>query len=50
MPEAFILDGLRPPVGRCGAILADQRPDDVVATTLKAVGVGQGSALLLERA
>lgn len=37
MPEAFILDGLRTPIGRYGGVLADQRPDDLVATTLKAV-------------
>lgn len=37
MPEAFILDGLRTPIGRYGGVLADQRPDDLVATTLKSV-------------
>ncbi|MBM6591807.1 thiolase family protein [Brevibacterium sp. RIT 803] len=37
MPEAFILDGLRTPIGRYGGVLADQRPDDLVASTLKAV-------------
>lgn len=37
MPEAFILDGLRTPIGRYGGVLADQRPDDLAATTLKAV-------------
>ncbi|WP_193080735.1 thiolase family protein [Brevibacterium aurantiacum] len=37
MPEAFILDGLRTPIGRYGGVLADQRPDGLVATTLKAV-------------
>lgn len=37
MPEAFILDGLRTPIGRYGGALADQRPDDLLATTLKAV-------------
>ncbi|SMX71472.1 MULTISPECIES: thiolase family protein [unclassified Brevibacterium] len=37
MPEAFILDGLRTPIGRYGGVLADQRPDDLVAATLKAV-------------
>ncbi|HCG56946.1 MULTISPECIES: thiolase family protein [Brevibacterium] len=37
MPEAFVLDGLRTPIGRYGGVLADQRPDDLVATTLKAV-------------
>lgn len=47
MPEAFILDGLRTPIGRYGGVLADQRPDDLVATTLPAVG--QGSPLLPER-
>ena len=47
MPEAFILDGLRTPIGRCGGVLADQRPDDLVATTLRTVG--QGPALLPER-
>lgn len=37
MTEAFILDGLRTPIGRYGGVLADQRPDDLVATTLKTV-------------
>ncbi|SDS31119.1 acetyl-CoA acyltransferase [Brevibacterium sandarakinum] len=37
MPEAFVLDGLRTPIGRYGGVLADQRPDDLVATTLKTV-------------
>src|SRR5699024_7929623 len=37
MPEAFILDGLRTPLGRYGGVLADQRPDDLVATTLRTV-------------
>ena len=37
MPEAFILDGLRTPIGRYGGVLADQRPDDLVATVLKTV-------------
>lgn len=37
MPEAFILDGLRTPIGRYGGALADQRPDDLVATTMKTV-------------
>ena len=37
MPEAFVLDGLRTPIGRYGGALADQRPDDLVAQTLKSV-------------
>lgn len=37
MPEAFILDGLRTPIGRYGGVLADQRPDDLVAHTLRSV-------------
>jgi acetyl-CoA acetyltransferase family protein len=37
MPEAFILDGLRTPIGRYGGVLADQRPDDLVALTMKTV-------------
>src|SRR5699024_1939044 len=31
------LDGLRTPLGRYGGVLADQRPDDLVATTLRTV-------------
>ena len=37
MPEAFVLDGLRTPIGRYGGALADQRPDDLAAHTLKTV-------------
>lgn len=37
MPEAFVLDGLRTPIGRYGGALADQRPDDLAANTLKTV-------------
>lgn len=37
MPEAFILDGLRTPIGRYGGILAGHRPDDLAALTIKSV-------------
>ncbi|WP_135452845.1 thiolase family protein [Mycobacterium sp. DL99] len=37
MPEAFILDGLRTPIGRYGGALAAIRPDDLAATAVRAV-------------
>ncbi len=37
MPEAWIIDAVRTPVGRHGGALANVRPDDLGATALKAV-------------
>jgi 3-oxoadipyl-CoA thiolase len=37
MPEAFILDGVRTPIGRHGGTLAAIRPDDLAATVVRAV-------------
>lgn len=37
MPEAFILDGIRTPIGRYGGALAAVRPDDLAATVIRAV-------------
>lgn len=34
MPEAFIVDGVRSPVGRYGGALASARPDDLAATVI----------------
>ncbi len=31
MPEAFIIDAVRTPIGRYGGALADARPDDLAA-------------------
>ena len=35
MPEAFICDAIRTPIGRYGGILSTVRPDDLFALTLK---------------
>ena len=37
MPEAFILDGVRTPIGRYGGALAGVRPDDLAALVVRAV-------------
>lgn len=37
MPDAFILDGVRTPIGRYGGVLAGHRPDDLAAHVLRAV-------------
>ena len=37
MPEAFICDAVRTPIGRYGGTLAALRPDDLAAVTLRAV-------------
>src|SRR5213078_174497 len=35
MPDAFIVDALRTPIGRYGGALADVRPDDLAATVVR---------------
>lgn len=35
MPEAFILDGVRTPIGRYGGALAQTRPDDLAALVVR---------------
>jgi 3-oxoadipyl-CoA thiolase len=37
MPEAFLVDGIRTPIGRYGGALAGVRPDDLAALVLSAV-------------
>jgi 3-oxoadipyl-CoA thiolase len=37
MSEAFVLDGLRTPIGRYGGALAGSRPDDLAALVVRAV-------------
>ena len=37
MPEAFILDGVRTPIGRYGGALSGTRPDDLAAHVVRAV-------------
>jgi len=37
MPEAFICDGLRTPIGRYGGVLASIRPDDLAALPIAAL-------------
>ncbi|MDJ0324821.1 acetyl-CoA C-acyltransferase [Cryobacterium sp. PH31-AA6] len=37
MPEAFLVDGVRTPIGRYGGALAGVRPDDLAALVLSAV-------------
>jgi len=37
MPEAWIIDGVRTPIGRHGGALAPVRPDDLAAITIKAL-------------
>lgn len=64
MSDDFILDGVRTPIGRYGGALPTVRPDNLAAHMVRCVvertggrrglatmcvGVGQGSALLLER-
>jgi len=44
--DAFVLDGVRTPIGRHGGALSGVRPDDLATLC---VGVGQGTALLVER-
>src|SRR5262245_40210245 len=38
MPEAFICDGVRTPIGRYGGALAKVRTDDLAAIPIKALG------------
>src|SRR6476620_1821409 len=35
--DVFIVDGVRTPIGRYGGALAGQRPDDLAASTVKAL-------------
>ena len=42
MPEAFLVDGVRTPVGRYGGALAGVRPDDLAALVLRALVVRTG--------
>ncbi|MFJ3959072.1 thiolase family protein [Arthrobacter sp. NPDC090010] len=35
MPEAFILDGVRTPIGRYGGALSKERPDDLAALVIR---------------
>jgi 3-oxoadipyl-CoA thiolase len=37
MAEAFLVEGVRTPVGRLGGVLASVRPDDLLALTLRAL-------------
>jgi 3-oxoadipyl-CoA thiolase len=37
MPEAYLVDGVRTPVGKFGGALSAARPDDLLALTLKSV-------------
>ncbi len=37
MPEAFLVDGVRTPIGRYGGVLAGIRPDDLAAIVLASV-------------
>jgi acetyl-CoA acyltransferase len=37
MPEAFLLDGVRTPIGRYGGALAGHRPDDLAALVVRTV-------------
>ncbi len=37
MPEAFVCDSIRTPVGRFGGALAPVRPDDLLALTMKTI-------------
>src|SRR5438270_806112 len=37
MPDAFICDGMRPPIGRYGGALAKVRTDDLAAVPIKAL-------------
>lgn len=37
MPEAYLIDGVRTPVGRYGGSLAQARPDDLAALVLRAL-------------
>lgn len=37
MTEAYLLDGVRTPIGRYGGVLASSRPDDLAALVIKAV-------------
>lgn len=36
-PAALLLDGVRTPIGRYGGVLAEERPDDLAAHTIRAV-------------
>lgn len=37
MKAAFLCQGLRTPIGRCGGALAPVRPDDMIAGVIRAV-------------
>ena len=37
MPEAWIVDGVRTPIGRYGGVLSGVRPDDLAARTIEAI-------------
>ena len=39
MSEAFIVDGVRTPIGRYGGALAHVRPDDLAAHVIKELGL-----------
>lgn len=42
MTEAFILDGIRTPIGRYGGMLAGERPDDLAALVIREVVARSG--------
>jgi acetyl-CoA acetyltransferase len=44
MRDAYITDAVRTPVGRAGGVLAEVRPDDLAALTLRALGHALGSS------
>jgi acetyl-CoA acetyltransferase len=35
MPDAYVIDALRTPIGRYGGALANSRPDDLAAQVLR---------------
>ena len=42
MAEAFIVDGIRSPIGRYGGALSSVRTDDLAAHSLKALMAQEG--------
>ena len=42
MPEVWIIDAVRTPIGRAGGQLASVRPDDLAALVLQAVLARRG--------
>jgi len=61
MNEAYIIEGVRTPIGSFGGTLSSVRSDDMAALELNpqnkqyalatmCIGVGQGYAVVLERA